>query len=69
MTTSGMFHMPAFMCAYLALGAEKIFFATDYPFEKSKQARDFMEKLPIYDKEKKRIYHENARALLKLQES
>jgi len=44
--------MPAFMCAYLALGAEKILFATDYPFEKGKQAKGFVQRLPICDGDK-----------------
>ena len=66
MTTSGMFYMPAFMCAYLALGAEKIVFATDYPFEKGKQAAGFMDRLPICDTDRKKICSENAEKLLKL---
>lgn len=66
MTTSGMFHMPAFMCAYLALGAEKIVFATDYPFEKSSQAKGFMDRLPICDRDREKICSGNAAKLLKL---
>ncbi|MBW2031135.1 MAG: amidohydrolase family protein [Deltaproteobacteria bacterium] len=66
MTTSGMFHMPGFMCAYLALGAEKIVFATDYPFEKSIQAKGFMDWLPICDRDREKICSGNAAKLLKL---
>jgi len=66
MTTSGMFFLPAFMCAYLALGAENIVFATDYPFEKSKQAGEFMERLPVCEADKEKICHINAEKLLKL---
>ena len=66
MTTSGMFYMPAFMCAYLALGAGNIVFASDYPFEKSTQAAAFMERIPICETDKERVCHGNAEALLKL---
>jgi 2,3-dihydroxybenzoate decarboxylase len=66
MTTSGMFYMPAFMCAYLALGAGNIVFASDYPFEKSTQAAAFMGRLPVADKDKEKICFGNAERLLKL---
>ena len=65
-TTSGMFWQPAFMCAYLALGADKILFAVDYPFESNAEAVDFMEALPICDVDKEKIYHANAEKLLRL---
>lgn len=66
MTTSGMFYMPAFMCAYLALGADKIVFASDYPFEKSKHAAGFMDRLPISERDRAKICSGNAEKLLKL---
>jgi len=66
MTTSGMFFMPAFMCAYLALGAANIVFASDYPFEKSTQAAAFMERLPICEADRENVCHRNAETLLKL---
>ncbi|MFH1491501.1 MAG: amidohydrolase family protein, partial [Pseudomonadota bacterium] len=43
MTTSGMNFMPAFLCAYLALSADNIMFATDYPFEKTRGAVQFID--------------------------
>ena len=66
MTTSGMFYMPAFMCAYFAVGAANIVFASDYPFEKSKQAAAFMARLPVCKTDREQICHRNAEKLLKL---
>jgi len=65
-TTSGMFWLPAFICAYLALGADNILFAVDYPFESNKEAIQFMETVPICDHDKEKIYHLNAEKLLAL---
>jgi len=59
-TTSGNFWETAFMCAYEALGADRIMFAVDYPFEPNKEAVEFMEALPIPDSDKEKIYHLNA---------
>jgi len=65
-TTSGMFFQPAFICSYLALGADRIAFAADYPFEENKNAVQFMESVPICDSDKEKIYHLNAEKLLKI---
>jgi predicted TIM-barrel fold metal-dependent hydrolase len=65
-TTSGNFFMPAFMCAYMALGADRIMFAVDHPMESSKEAVDIVEKAPICDIDKEKIFHLNAEKLLKI---
>ncbi|MFC1871335.1 amidohydrolase family protein [Chloroflexota bacterium] len=65
-TTSGMFWEPAFLCAYLGLGADKILFAVDYPFESSKEAVQFMDSVSICDTDREKIYHLNAEKLLSL---
>ena len=59
-TTSGMFFQPAFMCTYLALGADRIAFAVDYPYEKTEEAVQFMNEVPICESDKEKIYHLNA---------
>ena len=66
MTTSGMFFLPALVCAYLALGADRILFAVDYPMESNKVAVEFMEAAPTCDSDKEKIYHLNAERLLGL---
>lgn len=65
-TTSGMFFQPALICAYLALGADKITFAVDYPHEENEKALQFMKEAPICDSDKEKIYHLNAERLFKL---
>ncbi|MFH1031559.1 MAG: amidohydrolase family protein [Chloroflexota bacterium] len=65
-TISGMQSNPALICALLALGADKILFAVDYPFEENKETVDFMEQAPISEGDKEKIYHLNAEKLFKL---
>ncbi len=65
-TTSGMFFQPALLCTYLALGADRILFAVDYPLESNKEAVQFMDAASICDIDKEKIYHENAEKLLAL---
>jgi 5-carboxyvanillate decarboxylase len=65
-TTSGMSFQPAFMCAFLALGADRIAFAVDYPYEESEEAIKFMNEAPICDSDKEKIYHLNTERFFKL---
>ena len=64
-STSGMSFFPAFLCAYLALGADRILFASDHPYENSKQTAEFVESVPICDGDKEKILHINAENLFK----
>ncbi len=66
MTTSGMFFPPAFLCVYLALGADNMAFAVDHPYAENKSAGQFMEKISICDSDKEKICHLNAERLFKL---
>jgi 2,3-dihydroxybenzoate decarboxylase len=66
MTFSGMFFTPAFLCVYLALGADSIVFASDYPFEPLQDATQFIEKVPICDSDKHKICYGNAEKLVNL---
>ena len=65
-TTSGIFFQPALLCAYLAMGADKIAFAVDYPYEENKEALAFMREAPVCDEDKEKIYHLNAERLFKI---
>jgi len=65
-TTSGIFNVPAFLNVFMEIGIDNIVFAADYPYEKSEESVDFMEKVPISDIDKERVYHLNAEKLLKL---
>lgn len=65
-TTSGLFSQPSLLCAYMSLGADRILFAIDYPFESSETAVQFMKDAPIGDTDTEKIFHLNAENLLKL---
>jgi predicted TIM-barrel fold metal-dependent hydrolase len=65
-TTSGMLSEPALLCTSMTLGTDKILFAVDYPWEPNREAVEFMEKVPMSDLDREKIYHLNAEKLLKL---
>jgi predicted TIM-barrel fold metal-dependent hydrolase len=62
-TTSGNYYQPAFMCAYEAMGKDRILLGTDYPYEDMEECMEFLEKLPIPKKDKDRIYGLTARSI------
>jgi 2,3-dihydroxybenzoate decarboxylase len=64
--TSGMFWEPPLLCAYLALGADRILFAVDYPMESNETAVRFIDSASIADSDKEKICHLNAEKLLGL---
>ena len=63
---------PGLMCGYAFFGADNIVFATDFPFDTElgdKHTRttiQSVEQMEINDLEKKKIFEDNARRLLKL---
>jgi predicted TIM-barrel fold metal-dependent hydrolase len=65
--TSGMFFHPALICAYMAMGVDRVLFATDWPSESNKLAVEFMETVPMLSaNDKEKIYHLNAEKLFRL---
>lgn len=65
-TTSGMNADEPLNCALAALGKDRILFASDYPFESSKEAADFVESEAIDDETRFAICSGNARTILRL---
>jgi 2,3-dihydroxybenzoate decarboxylase len=65
-TTSGKYQPEALVCAVSALGADRILFAADYPWVNLKEAVEFIERTPLSDPDKEKIYHLNAERWLKL---
>jgi 2,3-dihydroxybenzoate decarboxylase len=65
-TTSGKYRLEALVCATSAVGADRILLAADYPWVSLKEAVDLVEKTPISDSDKEKIYHLNAERWLKL---
>ena len=65
-TTSGMFWQPVLQFVCSVLGSDKVMFATDYPYESSKLASEFMESVQLNNDEKEKICHLNAEKILRL---
>ncbi len=65
-TTSGNWFEPAFVCTLLALGADNILFAIDWPYESNKAGMDFFRHLSLSEGDKEKIAYKNAERLLKL---
>ena len=65
-TTSGVCDAPPLLCALLALGADRILFGTDYPFEEMDVATEFLRTAPISEADRAKIAHGNAERLLGL---
>jgi len=63
-STSGQFHPPSFMCTYETLGADKILFGSDHPYESMEEAVQFVDSLPISDGDKSKICSLNALDIL-----
>jgi len=65
-------HTPGLMCSYEFFGAEHILFGTDMPFDNQlglKYTRETIEsiyRMDISDNEKKMIFEDNVRGLLRL---
>lgn len=65
-TSSGMHYLPAFICAYMAVGGDLIAFGADHPFETSKESLESLGILPICEEDKEKFYHGNAEKLFKI---
>jgi predicted TIM-barrel fold metal-dependent hydrolase len=65
-TTSGNWYEPAFLCTLLALGADNILFAIDWPYEANKTGIEFLRNISISDGDRQKIAHGNAERLLGL---
>ena len=65
-TTSGVFSDPPLVAARDALGAERILFAVDYPYESMDYAVDWIEAAPLSRDERDLICYGNAERLLNL---
>ena len=65
-TTSGNFHTPALLNAMMEVGAERIMFSTDWPFENIDHAANWFDACPISEHDRMKIGRTNARRLFKL---
>jgi gamma-resorcylate decarboxylase len=62
-TTSGMFRTPALTDTMLEIGADRILYSVDYPYEDMRDARDWFDQAPISEADHLKIAHRNAREL------
>ena len=65
-TPGGLFTLPPFMLTLQIVGADRILYAVDYPFNAGDHARAFLEDAPISPADREKIAHGNAEKLLKL---
>lgn len=65
-TTSGNFHTPALKNVIEEMGAEKVLFSTDYPFETVKDAAEWFDNADISEQQRQAIGRDNARRLFNL---
>ena len=65
-TTSGNFHDTALTAALTELGADRIMYSVDYPFEYFEEAAEWFDNLDMNDADRQRIGRQNALSLFKL---
>jgi predicted TIM-barrel fold metal-dependent hydrolase len=65
-TTSGFVSVPPLQCALAVVGADRILFSVDYPFDDMKQSREFLDTAPLAPHDREKIAHGNAERLLRL---
>jgi 2,3-dihydroxybenzoate decarboxylase len=64
--TSGKYKPEALVCAISAVGADRILFAADYPWVTPKESVELIERTPMSETDREKIYHLNAERLFKL---
>ena len=69
LTTSGNFRTQALIDAMLEIGADRILFSVDWPFENVDHACNWFDAASISEADRRKIGRLNARALFKLDES
>ncbi len=63
---SGFNWTSTFLILLLEMGADRIMFSTDYPYTTIKDARQFLDNIPVNDEVRESIAHGNAEKLFKL---
>jgi gamma-resorcylate decarboxylase len=66
LTTSGQFHDTPFRCALAEMGAARIMFSVDYPYEEMAPAARWFDNTALSEADRRRIGRGNAIALFKL---
>lgn len=66
LTTSGHFHTQALSDAISEVGANRVLFSVDYPYEAISEGAEWFDAAPLSDNDRAKIGRENAKALFKL---
>jgi 2,3-dihydroxybenzoate decarboxylase len=66
-TISGVYSQEPFDCALRALGADRVMFAADYPFESSQAAASFIDEAAIDETVREAVCTGNAKRILRLE--
>jgi predicted TIM-barrel fold metal-dependent hydrolase len=62
-TTSGNFHTQTLDATLAEMGADRVLFSTDYPYESMREAAGWFDNAAINDNDRAKIGYENARSL------
>lgn len=62
-TTSGNFSHPALACTLAELGADKVMFAVDWPFNSNVEAVEFINRADLGEEDRRKIFSGNAERL------
>ncbi|ACK52389.1 amidohydrolase 2 [Methylocella silvestris BL2] len=65
-TTSGNFHTPTLLNVIAEIGADRVMFAIDYPYERTEQAVEWFDHCAISEEDRQKIGRLNAQRLFKL---
>jgi 5-carboxyvanillate decarboxylase len=65
-TTSGMAWEPAIMLTRSVVGADRVLYAMDYPYQYVPEEVDAMERMPLTDQDKKAFFQTNAESVFRL---
>jgi 2,3-dihydroxybenzoate decarboxylase len=65
-TTSGAFRTAALLDTLLEVGADRLLFSVDYPYENMQEQSEWFESVPISESDRHKIGRLNARSLLKI---
>ncbi|MGO8916611.1 MAG: amidohydrolase family protein [Stellaceae bacterium] len=68
-TTAGNFRSQTLIDAILEVGADRILFSTDYPFEEIAEAAEWFDRAPISENDRLKIGRRNAQQLFRLGDS
>jgi len=65
-TTAGAFRSTALLNSLLEVGADRLLFSVDYPYENMQEQSEWFETVPIAESDRRKIGSDNAKRLLRL---